>query len=403
MKEAFNVMLSLVRNRIFGDEIDVDYVRGYFESDGIKKLYSLSKLHDLSHLVGACIDSFSLSGDAEIIGKLKRNYFAAIYRYRGIEHELRSIKALFTEEKIAYMPLKGSVLRALYPEPWMRTSSDIDILVHGDEFNRFAEILVKKLGYKECTRSFHDVSFMSPGGVHVELHFTLIEDFTYPKINELLSDVWSDAVRDGESYTYIMSREKMYFYHIAHMMKHFMVSGCGIRFFVDLFLFDTKLEFDREKVNSMLEYAGLLEYAEKSSKMARIWFLDEERDEFYETYERHIVRGGIYGTTESKVIIQRERKGGRIGYAFKRIFLPYRTLKEMFPILKKHKWLTPVYEVVRWFRLLFGGRLKHSMNELNTNASVPDEESRMAAKMLCELGLTASVARKQKDNGEKTK
>ena len=388
MKEAFDVMLSLVKNRLFGNAIDEDSLRKYFESDGLSKLYSLSKFHDLSHFVGSFIDQLSLTGDAEIIGKLRKKHFAAIYRYRGIEYELRNVKALFSEEKIAHMPLKGSVIRTLYPEPWMRTSCDIDILVHEDELEGAVSLLVERLGYKEKTRCFHDVSLYSPGGVHVELHFTLIEDFSYPKINELLTDVWSDATRDGDSFTYKMSNEKLYFYHIAHMMKHLFEAGCGVRFFIDLFLLDTKLEFDRNKTDAMLEYAELLTYAEKSSKMARIWFASDERDEFYDTYERHIVKGGIYGTDESKVIIQRERKGGKFGYAMRRIFLPYNTLKEIFPILKKHKWLTPVYEVVRWFRLIFGGKLRSSVNELSKNASVSNEETRSAAKMLVGLGLS---------------
>ena len=31
--------------------------------------------------------------------------------------------------QIPFLPLKGSVIRQYYPEPWMRTSCDIDILV----------------------------------------------------------------------------------------------------------------------------------------------------------------------------------------------------------------------------------------------------------------------------------
>ena len=403
MKEVFGVMLSLVRNRVFGDVIDTSEVRKYFKSEEISKLYALSKFHDLSHLIGACIEPFSLSGDADILAKLRKKYFAAIYRYRGIEHELHNIKALFTEEKLAHMPLKGSVIRGLYPEPWMRTSCDIDILVHEDELERGISLLTERLGYKECERGFHDVSFFSPGGVHVELHFTLIEDFTYPKINELLSDVWSDSIRDGESYTYFMNSEKLYFYHIAHMMKHFFEAGCGVRFFIDLFMLDTKLEFDRERVNSMLEYAGLLSYAERSSKMARIWFLSEESNEFYDIYEKNIVKGGIYGTDVSKIVIKRERSGGKFKYAMRRIFLPYRSLKEIFPILKKHKWLTPVFEVVRWFKLLFGGKLKSSVNELKNNASVSEGDSKEAGKMLVELGLCDEKIAKPKNKKTKKK
>ena len=387
MKEALGVMMSLVKNRIFGDEIDVEYIRKYFENGDLSKLYSLSVLHDLSHFVGACIEFFSLSGDSDIIGKFRKKYFAAIYRYRGFEHELNSIKDLFNEEKIAHMPLKGAVIRDFYPEPWMRTSCDIDILVHEEELERAIALLVEKLGYKEVERSYHDVSFSSPGGVHVELHFTLIEDSSYPKINELLTDVWTDATHEADSCTYYMSNERLYFYHIAHMMKHFFCAGCGIRFFVDLYMLDTRISFDRERVDSMFEYADLLSYAKKSSKMAAIWFGGGEREEFYNIYELHIARGGIYGTTKSKIIIQRDRKGGRFKYAMKRIFMPYRLLKKIYPVLNKHKWLTPIFEVVRWFSILFGGNLKYSMLELHENASVSDDDTKTAAKMLQELGL----------------
>ncbi|MBO4954226.1 MAG: nucleotidyltransferase family protein, partial [Clostridia bacterium] len=33
---------------------------------------------------------------------------------------------------IDFMPLKGAVIRQYYPEPWMRTSCDIDIHVKKD-------------------------------------------------------------------------------------------------------------------------------------------------------------------------------------------------------------------------------------------------------------------------------
>ena len=387
MKNVLGVMLSLVRNRLFGDDVDVDSVREIFGSEKLSRLYELSKFHDLSHLIGACIDPFMLTGHEEIIAKLKKAYFAAIYRYRGIEHELRKIKALFNDEGIAHIPLKGSIIRGYYPEPWMRTSCDVDILVKEEEVDRAADLLAEKFGYTKGEKSFHDISLHSPGGVHIELHFTLIGDYSYPRINDLLSDVWENAIRDGESYTYYMSNESFYFYHIAHMMKHFLSGGCGIRSFIDLYMLDTRLPLDRDKVDGLLCDAGLLEYARKSSGMARIWLRDEPSDELYDTYEKYIINGGVYGTKESKIIIQRERKGGKFRYLLRRIFLPYRSLKELFPILKKHKWLTPVFEVVRWFKLIFGGKIKSSYKELRTNAAVTEKEAASAAFMLKGLGL----------------
>ena len=38
--------------------------------------------------------------------------------------------------QIPFVPLKGSVIRKYYPEAWMRTSSDIDVLVHKEDVEK---------------------------------------------------------------------------------------------------------------------------------------------------------------------------------------------------------------------------------------------------------------------------
>ena len=193
-----------------------------------------------------------------------------------------------------------------------------------------------------------------------------------------------------------MPRELFYFYHVAHMMKHLFEAGCGIRFFIDLLLIDEGTEFNREELNSMLSSAELLAYRDRSLELAKIWFRDGEHTDFSRIYEKHILRGGIYGTNESKVIVNQKRKGGKFGYAMRRIFLPYRSLCEMFPVIKRHKWLTPVFEVVRWFRLIFRGKLRSSVNELRENANVSSDDANQAAIMLDVLGLgTESVISKK--------
>ena len=47
----------------------------------------------------------------------------AIYRYEKINYELNRLRSALNEAQIPFIPLKGSVLRQYYPEPWMRTSS----------------------------------------------------------------------------------------------------------------------------------------------------------------------------------------------------------------------------------------------------------------------------------------
>ncbi|MBQ4071544.1 MAG: nucleotidyltransferase family protein [Clostridia bacterium] len=388
MERTTEAILSLVRSDVFGEECDVQLLRSIVrEPESYAALCREATAHDLGHIVGEGLSRLGLLAEDETSLRLRRARYSAIYRYRGIEYELGQITRAFCEGGVAHIPLKGSVIRALYPSPWMRTSCDIDILVREEELERASSLLVEELGYTRVAKSFHDVSFKSEGGVHVELHFTLIEDFSYPKINALLGGVWDSATAPEGSYTYLMRDDLFYLYQVAHMMKHLFEGGLGVRFFVDLCLLDRMEGVDTAAREALLAKAGLGTFAARSSALARAWFMGEELDGEGEVYARHIIRCGIYGNVETRVKVQQSRRGGKLSYAMRRIFLPYKSLREMFPILKKHKWLTPVFEVVRWFRLIFRGKLSRSINELKTNAALTADEALEAEAMLKSLGL----------------
>ena len=74
------------------------------------------------------------------------------------------------------MPLKGVVIRELYPEPWMRTSCDTDILVHRKDLKKAENVLINELEFVKQDESVYDVTLRSINGVTVELHYDLIEE-----------------------------------------------------------------------------------------------------------------------------------------------------------------------------------------------------------------------------------
>ena len=67
--------------------------------------------------------------------------------------------------------------------------------------------------------------------------------------------------------------------------------------------------------------------------------------------------------------------------------MPYDYLKAEYPVLEKHKWLTPVYQVVRWLRVLRGKDVRRRVAELKTNAAVSGSQTASAAALLKYLGL----------------
>ena len=137
----------------------------------LAKLYTLSKSHDLAHLVGDALTKNNIIGDGEIKAKFQNQMMLAVYRYEKINYELGRLREAMNEAKIPFIPLKGSVIRQYYPKPWMRTSCDIDILVHESDLERAVAILVDKLAYKRESKGSHDISLFSDYGVHLELHY----------------------------------------------------------------------------------------------------------------------------------------------------------------------------------------------------------------------------------------
>ena len=163
------------------------------------RLYKLSKAHDLAHLVGDALIKNDLIGNDEIKEKYQKQVMIAIYRYEKINYELNRLRSALNEAQIPFIPLKGSVLRQYYPEPWMRTSCDIDILVHDEQVDNVAQMLVEKLGYTYEKKLCHDISLISDGGVHLELHYSLIEDEIIGRVESVLQPVWEKR-SDGPRY-----------------------------------------------------------------------------------------------------------------------------------------------------------------------------------------------------------
>ena len=383
------LMFTLIKSELFGIEPTQD-VAALIDAEELERLYRLSKSHDLCHVVAAALEALPLGVDTAdpYLQKFQKQQMIAIYRYQTATYELGSICDLFESNAILFIPLKGSVLRQYYPQPWMRTSCDLDIMVRRDDLDRATKLLVTSLGYRAENKNFHNVSLFTQSGVHIELHFDLIEEMRHPAFAKILSTAWEDASPlDGKQYQMGFSNEFFYFYHIAHMVKHFEEGGCGIRPFIDLLVLNRTLTFS-QTLWDMLRQGALLDFESNARTLSEAWFDSGEHTELSRMTEQFILHGGVYGNLENKIAVQQQKKGGRFSYVIKKIFPPYRVLKLQYPVLKKHCYLMPVFVVVRWFRWLFGKNARRTVAELSMNSSISDEKVNSASELCHRLGLS---------------
>lgn len=387
MKEqVIHVMFALIRKVVCGAEISEE-IKKMITPELLPQLYALSKSHDMAHIVAQGLSDLGLLGTDEISAKFQKQQMLAVYRYQRINYELEQICKTLEKAQITFLPLKGSVIRQYYPEPWMRTSCDIDVLVHETDLESTATIFEQCLSYKNEGKNSHDISMFSQSGIHVELHYETVEEGQANQANCVLSDVWTYTIASKESCIRVLTDEMFYFYHIAHMAKHFENGGCGIRPFLDLWILENRIEHDQASRDALLTQGSLLTFANVCRNLSAAWFDCAEIDEMTKQMQAYILYGGVYGNLDNRVAIQQNKSGGKIRYALSRIFLPYETLKFLYPILQKHRWLTPIMEILRWFKLLLKGRVKSSLHELNVNRSMSQEQITNTTELLEKLGL----------------
>ena len=118
------------------------------------------------------------------------------------------------------------------------------------------------------------------------------------------------------------------------------------------------------KPNSYINEIGLENFEQNARHLFNVWFYNEKHTSVTEQLENYIFSGGAYGSLKNKVSVGQIRTGGKKTYILSRLFMDYDVLKGVFPILKKHKWLTPICQVARWFKVIRSGRMGWSMKEL---------------------------------------
>ena len=312
----------------------------------------------------------------------------AVFRVERLNYDLVDLSEILEKAGVDFIPLKGSVLRGYYPSAYQRTSCDIDVLVREEDLKSSVKILEEN-GYKKEEFGSHDVSFFSPSGNHIELHYDLVEDGRANSSKKILSDVWNVAqVKEGKKHYYELPDEMFYFYHVAHAVKHFENGGCGIKPLIDCWVLNHRVEFDSQKRQELLKKGGLDKFERVFQELSEGWFSGKEMSATALKMQNYIVKGGVYGNTENKVRVKRAKSKGKFRYFLSRIFISYDALKYSYPVLIKHKWLMPFMQIARWFRLVFKrDSAKRSINELKINGAVSEKQAEETAEFFSEIGL----------------
>lgn len=325
------------------------------ESVSWKELFNMSKLHSVAGMTFYAIEKLKTKPDPRIMefwGKIRDQEIA-----RDIiqQNDYYNLTKAFEDNNIRYIPLKGSLIKKLYPRTDMRFMSDIDILIDEKNMKKAGEVITRELGF-ECEthdKFCHDTFHKAPIS-NIELHRELFSDTD--KEHEIFSTYFSNVfdhcnIKESNTLRYDMPVEYLYTYIIAHMNKHYEGGGCGIRSFVDIYVLSKTLykECDRRLLSKCLSDTGLESFEKHIRELSHAWFSGNKIPEYLCEMENFVMGSSTYGSIEMQMKNQAKRHG-KLKTFLSQMFKPYRFMKVMYPILK----VCPILLPVLWiWRLLY--------------------------------------------------
>ena len=349
-----SILIACIQAAFGNREIDISIDEG-----DLKPLCSVAKRQAILpvFIVGLKNIGCSALFDKDL-SKLEARF---TYDYIQRREALREISQALNSASIDYIPLKGSVLRDLYPNPCMRTSSDIDVLVRENDLTSAIATLEEHTSFKYFMTGHHDAHLMNTR-LHLELHFSLLTNLE--KLDSVLQKAWQYAHKTDVGSCYTFSPNYHVFYITAHAAKHFIKEGgLGIRPLLDIWVLRTKTQFDENAVRTLCEEAGIFGFYEMCCALLNVWFNDVSHTRDTKDFEDIVFSGGVFGSNHIKIVAHGRKYSGA-KYVVRRVFKSSSDIKELYPVCMKHPSLVPFYQAVRWTHLLKGSKRNAVHKEL---------------------------------------
>lgn len=359
-------------------------------------LYDFAEFHSVTEMT-----AYKIAELEEVPDEIKRRFASSldisIMRDTNQEYMVSQMLEAFEKNGIECMPLKGYILKHMYPAPEMRSMCDVDVLIHSAEIGKIKEIM-QTIGFDFDKESPHEYIFFAKPYVSVELHKSLVPNYNHDLFS-YYGDGWRIAKKkQGFNNIYEMSFEDFYIYAIVHAAKHYLNGGTGIRQVSDIYVLQNCDKYDRmekDYVTSELKKLGLDTFSKILCDLSNVWFGERAHDEKTLQMEEYILMSGVYGTQERAKSSRVYRESAKSSYRVSRIKIYLRMifprrigLINRYPIVKDKKWTYPFVIVYRWFDVLINRRKNLSHMKEKTAS---DEEVNEFAKHCEAMGLRKSL------------
>lgn len=315
-------------------------------------VYEAAQNHKLAAAAGMALESAGIRNEAFVQAVAK-----AMRKNALLDADRAELTRKLEEAGIWYMPLKGAILKDLYPRFGMREMADNDILVDAARAQDVGRIM-QELGFevKEAGKGHHD-EYTKPPVSNFEIHRMLFSGLDSEPCHLYYREMEKRLIPDKDSsFGRHFSTDDLYLYLTAHEYKHYRHGGTGIRSLLDTYVFLRKYgeALDMDYVAAEAEKIGTADYEKQSRELALRLFSREALTEAEQKMFAYYASCGTYGSYEQKIVNEVHSFGGglsgKLRFFLSRLFMPMDKIKYAYPVVYRYKILLPflyVYRIIK--------------------------------------------------------
>lgn len=355
----------------------------------MKAVFALGYNHKMLHTIYEKAYNSGIISETDSDFKIWKNQYI-LYKTRDTRQQIAKdeIIDVLTENGIRVMPLKGLLIKDLYPNTYLRQMTDLDILIDKDNKSKVKSLL-KSIGYKEFEGGKKHFSMVKKPSINLEIHLKIFEN----DWNECFSDVWENAEEKSKN-LYIMSKEDLILHNIMHSAEHLLSAGIGIRAITDLYVLKKAYPevLISENFLSKLDNYGLTDFFNVINNICQVWFEGKDDSSLNKMAEKFLLLSNNFGTNKD-VAVQyatdiADSEDSRFMIFLKLFFPSYKNMCKRFKILESIKMLLPVFWLVRIVRIPF---MSGTMAVVKRLAKIDSEKIKERNELLKSFGLSETT------------
>ena len=168
MDFSLKQMFELVKAALKGEKANIDFPLDF-------NFYKLAQENGISGLIFTALDPNQVP--ESIFQDFQKDFYEYLAKDSKQMSVVKRITNLLNENQITHIFLKGTYLKSLYPDSYMRSMGDIDVLVKAEDLTKVHQIFESDKIKLVSTSPNHDI-FNAGRGVCIEVHPKLDSEFT---------------------------------------------------------------------------------------------------------------------------------------------------------------------------------------------------------------------------------